>query len=358
MAIKITKGGKAASMADMLATYQKDMGEEIGSYGGRLLEAERIPTGLFPLDLAMGGGFPRGKTSVIFGPESSSKTNIALLAVANHQKRWPGQVCAFIDIERSFDPAWARALGVDTAKLIVVEPAYAEQAVDMVEGFLAAEDCGVVVMDSLAAMMTVAEQGKSAEAATPGGAGLLINKLYRKTTNAIGESVKKGGCPTLIYINQIRFKIGVMFGSPETMPGGPSPLFQAAIILRVYGKNVTDPKVSDTMPVIKEVQFVIKKWKCPIHTAGGKVEMIMQPYHGLRPGQCDDLGLIQEFLVGYGEWGKGEKGKGWVIAGEQYDTQDQWKKRMLADAEFAAALRRRIIVRELDGELLDEGETA
>lgn len=356
MAIKVVKSGKAASMADMLAAYKKDMGEEIGSYGGRLLEAERIPTGLFPLDLALGGGFPRGKATIIFGPESSSKTNLALLAIGNHQKRWPEQTCAFVDVERSFDPAWARLLGVDTDKLIVVEPAYAEQVVDIVEGFLAAIDCGVVVVDSLAAMIPISEVENSAERANVGTAGLVINKLYRKSTAAMGESIKRGGFPTLIYINQIRFKIGVMFGNPETMPGGPAMLFQAAIILRVYGKNVTDPKVSDTMPVAKEVQFVIKKWKCPIHSAGGKFEMIMLPYKGLQPGQCDDLGLLQEYLEGYGEWGKGPKDKGWVIAGETYDTQAAWKQRVLSDQDYAKALRRRIIVRELDGELVDEGE--
>lgn len=356
MAIKVVKSGKSASMADMLAAYKKDMGEEIGSYGGRLLEAERIPTGLFPLDLALGGGFPRGKATIIFGPESSSKTNLALLAVANHQKRWPEQTCAFVDVERSFDPAWAKLLGVDTDKLIVVEPAYAEQVVDIVEGFLAATDCGVVVVDSLAAMIPTAEVENSAERANVGTAGLVINKLYRKSTRAMGENIKRGGCPTLIYINQIRFKIGVMFGNPETMPGGPAALFQASIILRVYGKNITDPKISDTMPVSKEVSFVIKKWKCPIHSAGGKVEMIMLPYKGLQPGQCDDLDLIQEFLEGYGEWCKGAKDKGWVIAGEPYDTQAAWKQRMLSDQDYAKALRRRIIVRELDGELVDEGE--
>ena len=144
MPIKLKKGKTASvSAADLLQAFQADYGEEVGDFGGAFVNADRIPTGMFPLDLALAGGFPRGRCSIIYGPESSAKTSTALLAVAHHQKLWPKLTCAFFDVENSFDPAWAKLLGVDTTQLIVIRPDYGEQLVDMVEAILLAEDCGL-----------------------------------------------------------------------------------------------------------------------------------------------------------------------------------------------------------------------
>ena len=336
--------------ADILKQFQKDKGEGVGSFGGALINSERLQTTIFPLDLALGGGFPRGKCSIIYGPESSNKTNIALLAIANHQRMYPKLVCVFFDIEHAFDPAWARLLGVDAAKLIVIKPECAEQAVDMAETFLYADDCGIVVIDSLAALMTTSEIEASAERANVGGAALVTGKLTRRTNLALQEAEKKGNYPTLIYINQISYKIGVMFGDPETMPGGKKPYYQAGIILRVYGKNKIDTKVSAVMPVLKEVSFIVKKWKCPILAASGKFEMATMAYNGLQVGQCDDFNTVSEYLKTFGQFEKDPK-KGWLIMGEHYDTIQPFETKLYSDPVFGHAVRQMII-----GKMLTSGE--
>jgi recombination protein RecA len=360
VAVTIKKaGGKTTvTMADMLGQFQKDMGEDVGSFGGKLVDGERIPTGLFPLDLALGGGVPRGKCSIIYGPESSNKTNIVLKAIASHQMLWPEKTNVFVDIENSFDPAWAKQLGVDVDKLIVIKPSYGEQVVDMVESFLFAEDCGVVALDSLAALITTAEAEASAERANVGGSGLLTGKLVRKTTTALREAEKKGRSPTLIYINQTRFKVGVMYGDPETTPGGNAPKFQASMILRVYGKNEMDSAISKAMPVRKKVTFIVKKWKCPVLTASGVFEMATIPHKGLAIGQCDDFNTVSEYLKTFGLFEKDAK-KGWIIMGEHYETIAPFKEKIYADEKFGAAVRQEIIGRMLAaGQLLQESDGA
>ncbi|MBY0560035.1 hypothetical protein [Hyphomicrobium sp.] len=359
MVVKVTKGGKSETLkaSELLKTFQKDFGDGIGSFGGKLVNAERIPTGIFELDLGLGGGFPRGKVSIIFGPESSGKTNAALLAIANHQRMYPKLTCAFVDIEHGFDPAWAAALGVDVKKLIVIKPSYAEQAVDMVESLLYATDCGLVVVDSLAALVTSSEIDSSAEKAVVGGAALVIGKLTRKTTLALSEAEKEGRYPTLIYINQISYKIGVMFGDPETQPGGKKPLFQASIILRLYGKNKIDGKVSQTMPVSKETTFIIRKYKTPIYAVSGKFEVAMCRYKGLKPGQSDDFGAVSDMLKSYGQFDKSKTGKGWSIAGVEYPTIADFKEKFYGDPDFGNQIRQALIDRVTkDNGLMEQGD--
>lgn len=356
MAVSIKKTQKSTtSAASLLSSFQSEYGESIGSFGGSLVDSDRVPTGMFPLDLALGGGFPRGKCSIIFGPESSGKTNLALLAIAQHQLLWPDKVCVFFDVEGSFDPVWARMLGVDTDKLIVIRPSYAEQLVNMCESILYTEDCGIVVIDSLAALVTTQELESDAEKANVGGTGLVTGKLVRKTTLALSEAEKAGRKPTLIYINQIRHKIGVMYGNPETQPGGNAPQFQACIRLRVYGKNEMDSKVSTVMPVKKVTTFAISKWKCPILAASGKFEMVTLKHNGMNPGFCDDFNTVAAYLKEFGMFEQGEKKKGWVILGENYDKQADFKSKLYEDKKFGTDVRAAIIERLLKDGMLEEG---
>jgi recombination protein RecA len=291
----------------------------------------------------------------VFGPESSGKTNAALLALANHQKLWPDLTCAFVDVEHAFDPKWAQELGVDTPKLMVVQPEYAEQAVDIVESLLMAEDCGLVVLDSLAALVTTSELDSSAEKAVVGGVALVIGKLYRKTNHALTMAAKAGRFPSLLYINQVTFRIGVMFGDPETTPGGAKPRHQSSMTVRLYGKNVIDSKVSSTMPVIKETTFIIRKWKCPILHASGKYNLVTFAHNGLRPGQSEDFGSVSEYLKAWGEFKKDDK-KGWLILGEHYDTIEPFKTKFYENPVFGNKVRQRVIATLLnEGELIEEG---
>ncbi|MCA1777751.1 MAG: DNA recombination/repair protein RecA [Loktanella sp.] len=313
MATKKKPPGASSSIADCLMAFQKEYGDSVGSFGGDLVNTDRVPTGLFPLDLALAGGLPRGKVTIIYGPESSSKTNLALLAIAEHQRLWPDMTCTFFDIENSFDPQWAATLGVDTDKLVVLRPGFAEHMVDMVEAVLFASDCGLVVVDSLAAVMTTQE-----------------------------------------FENQIRFKIGILFGNPETQPGGNAPRFQASLILRVYGKNISDPKISAMMPIMKETKFVFGKWKMPIYASSGEVSMVTLAHKGLRPGMADDFNMVSEYLKDLGLFNKAEKGKGWVILGESYGTIQEFKDLFYKDTGFGNSIRQALIARIVDGVALEE----
>gem|GEM_PF-1531173 len=338
--------GKTTSAKELIARHKKSYGEGAVSEGGHQQIVARVPTGLFPFDLASGGGFPRGRASIVYGPESSNKTNICLKAVANHQQLWPEQINIFVAIE-GFDPLWARQLGVDTEKLIVLYPSYAEQAVDMIEEYLHADDCGIVVLDSLAAMVTTQEAEKSAEGAIVGGASVAVGKLVRKTTLAFTEAEKAGRSPTLLYINQTRFKIGVMFGNPETMPGGNAPRFQSALTVRVYGKNLTDTKISQVMPVMKETTFTIPKWKVPIVAASGVFKMVTYPHSGFLVGEVDDWNTVSQYLRDAGSLDKAGN-KGWTMLGEAYPTLQACKDRVYGDKAFGLEVRRSIIERVLN----------
>ncbi len=312
------------SVAELTKQFKKTYGDSAAMIGGKMNNIQRIPTGMFAFDLASGGGFPRGRASIVYGPESSGKTNKAFKAIASHQRLWPDYKCAFIGIE-GFDGPWAAKLGVQVDDLLVIRPDFAEQVVDITEGLLHADDCGLVVIDSLAAMIGAKEAEVEAEKAAVGGASVLVGKLVRKSTLAFNKADKEGRCPSLIYINQIRQKIGVMYGDPETTPGGGAPNFQAALKVRVYGKNVVDNAISKTMPIAKETTFVIKKWKVPIFAANGVYTMVTVPHGGFECGDTDDFNTVTQYAKQYGLLSKQPKA-GWKLGDLDFGTLGEIKE--------------------------------
>lgn len=345
MAVKVKLKGTFSTVAEVLKHQKKQLGDSIGSYGGLPVQMDRIPTGLLELDLSTGGGLVRGKCNILWGPESSCKTNVALLAIANNQRLHPEETNVFIAIE-PFDGNWAKKLGVDIDKLVVLYPSFAEEVIDMCEQLLFTEDCGIIVIDSLAAMITTQEAEKTAIDAIVGTQGLVIGKLCRRTTWAHREAEKAGRCPTLIYINQHRYKIGVMMGDPSEMPGGQAPRHQAALWLRFYGKDVLDSKVSDNYPIAKEVSFSIKKHKVTIVSKTGMFKMITLPHDGFKIGESNDLNTISTYLEKFGFYEKDAK-KGWLILDELYPTQKAFEDRFKKDRVFAAGIREAVIGRVL-----------
>jgi len=188
---------------------------------------EVIPTGSVALDIALGvGGLPRGRVVEIYGPESSGKTTVALHAIANAQKL--GGICAFIDAEHALDPAYAKALGVDTDQLLVSQPDNGEQALEIADTLVRSGAIALVVIDSVAALTPRAEiEGEMGDNHV-GLQARLMSQALRKMTGALKQSNT-----TAIFINQLREKIGVMFGSPETTTGGRALKFYASIRLDV-----------------------------------------------------------------------------------------------------------------------------
>ncbi|MFO7172900.1 MAG: recombinase RecA [Bacillota bacterium] len=218
---------KALEMA--IAQIEKQFGKgSIMKLGqSQAVNLEVIPTGALALDLALGvGGFPRGRVVEIYGPESSGKTTVALHAIAEAQKM--GGVAAFIDAEHALDPVYARNLGVDIDNLLVSQPDTGEQALEICETLVRSGAVDIVVVDSVAALVPRAEiEGEMGEAQV-GLQARLMSQALRKLTGAISKSRA-----VVIFINQLREKVGVMFGNPETTPGGRALKFYASIRLDV-----------------------------------------------------------------------------------------------------------------------------
>ena len=342
------------SVAELSKAMNKDYGENSVHSAAKVLLYNRIPTGVFALDLITGGGLPKGKVSIIYGPESSGKTNIVLRAIANHQRLWPDEKCIFVDVENAFDHVWARRLGVNTEALVLVAAPTAEQAVDMIEAYLLADDVGMIVCDSIAALMTTNEAISSAEKAVVGGNALVVGKLARKVTKALAANKKVGRTPTFIAVNQIRVKVGVMYGDPETMPGGKPLLFASAMTLRLYGKNIIDTKINPDLPVRKNTKVVVKKNKVPITAINCEFEMTMIPHAGLKVGECRDKNTLTEYLKNYGWLGK--EGKGWQLFGEQYKTLTACMNDVYSDPDKLDEIRKKVIDRAI--ELATGGEDA
>ena len=190
-------------------------------------QIEVIPSGSLSLDLALGiGGLPRGRVVEIFGPESSGKTTLALHAIAEAQKR--GGTCAFIDAEHALDPTYARKLGVDVDNLLISQPDAGEQALEICDTLVRSGAVDVLVIDSVAALVPRAELEGEMGDSQPGLQARLMSQALRKLTASINRSNTM-----VIFINQIRMKIGVMYGSPETTTGGHALKFYASVRLDI-----------------------------------------------------------------------------------------------------------------------------
>jgi recombination protein RecA len=222
---------------------------------------EGIPTGALSLDIALGGsGIPRGRVVEFYGPESSGKTTLALHAIANAQRL--GGVAAFIDAEHALDTTWAKKLGVDISGLLISQPDTGEQALDIAEMLVKSNAVDIIVIDSVAALVPAAElQGEMGQSHV-GLQARLMSQALRKLTGVIAKSK----C-CLIFINQIRMKIGVMFGNPETTTGGNALKFYSSV--RVDVRRISTLKASNDEAVGNRVRARVVKNKvaAPFKTA-------------------------------------------------------------------------------------------
>ncbi|NLG37809.1 MAG: recombinase RecA [Clostridiales bacterium] len=220
--------GKALELA--LGQIEKQFGKgSIMKLGetAKLMNVSVIPTGCLSLDIALGvGGIPRGRIVEIFGPESSGKTTVSLHIIAEAQKL--GGVAAFIDAEHALDPAYARALGVDIENLYVSQPDTGEQALEIADALIRSSAVDIIVVDSVAALVPRAEIDGEMGDSHVGLQARLMAQALRKIAGAVSKS---NSC--IIFINQLREKIGVMFGNPETTPGGRALKFYASVRLDV-----------------------------------------------------------------------------------------------------------------------------
>ena len=310
----------------VMEKIEKDFGK--GSImrmsSAEVADVQVIPTGSITLDMALGvGGYPKGRVIEIYGPESSGKTTLAIHAIAEAQKA--GGIAAFIDAEHAFDSSYAQQLGVDVDNLLISQPDNGEQALEIADSLIRSSAIDIIVIDSVAALTPKAEiEGEMGDSVV-GALARLMSQAMRRLAGCIS----KNGC-TVIFINQLRQKIGVMYGNPETTPGGLALKYYASV--RIDVRRIETLKVGGEMIGNRTRAKVIKN-KCAPPFKEAEFD-IMYGEGISKVGEIVDLGVKLEII---------DKAGAWFTVGEQrIQGRDAVKEYLLANPEICNNIEQQI----------------
>lgn len=287
---------KEKALSEAITKIEKEYGKgSVMKLGDKAtsLQIESISTGCLGLDIALGvGGFPKGRIIEIFGPESSGKTTLTLHAIAEAQKT--GGNCVFVDVEHALDISYAQKLGVNINNLLVIQPDYGEQALESVDTFVKSKAIDMIVVDSVAALVPKAEIDGEMGDSHMGLHARLMSQALRKLTS----SISKSNC-IIIFINQIRMKIGVLFGNPETTTGGNALKFYSSIRLDI--RKTGTIKNSDSVEIGNNTRIKVVKNKVAPPFKVINVEIIYN--QGISfIGEVIDIGVQMEIIEKSASW--------------------------------------------------------
>jgi len=339
--------GKSQALGLAMAQITKQFGDgaimKLGE--AQKVKVELIPSGALSLDLALGGGYPKGRIIEIYGPESSGKTTLALHAIAEVQKA--GGTAAFVDAEHALDPSYANKLGVDTDNLLISQPDNGEQALEITETLVRSNAVDLIVVDSVAALVPQAEIDGDMGDSHMGLQARLMSQALRKLTGIINKSKA-----TVIFINQIRMKIGVMFGNPETTTGGNALKFYASVRMDIRRIGQIKGDGDDIAGNRTKVKIVKNKIAAPFRTA----EFDIMYNEGIsKTGDVLDLAALHEVVEKSGAF---YKYNGETIGQGRDKTKQYLKENPVVLAEIDQKVRAKLADDKTETVPVSEPETA
>lgn len=323
------KEQKLKIIEDAISTIEKTYGKgsimKLGN--GVVHDIEAIPTGALSLDYALGiGGIPRGRITEIYGPESSGKTTLCLHVIAEAQKM--GGLAAFIDAEHALDVNYAKKLGVDTANLLISQPDYGEQALEIADTLVRSNALDVIVIDSVAALVPRSEIEGEMGDATMAVQARLMSQALRKLTAAISKSKT-----SVIFVNQLRSKIGVVFGNPETTTGGNALKFYASV--RIDIRRVAAIKEGEDVVGNRTRVKIVKSKVAPPFK---QVEFDILYNEGIsKTGDLIDLGVDQGIIKKSGAW--------FTYGEERYQGREGFKQKLMESEDLRKSLDRELRIK-------------
>jgi recombination protein RecA len=346
------KNGRLAALlsGELVGKIQKKHGEMslLLASDIKVQKIPRIPCGILEVDYALGGGFPVGRISTMYGQKSSGKTTNFLRAIANAQrmcsncyqfldekgkccKNYREFVIAFLDVEGALDLEWAGKLGVSREEMIVSVPEYAEEALDIGEALIRSGEVDILVLDSIAFLVPMKEIENSVEKDSMGQQPRLVGKGIRKfvaAMNAVGK--EDGRRPTVFFTNQIRYKLGVMFGNPETQPGGQGPGFAASVEMKCMQRKVHIDDFTHK-PLTGEFEVRTDKNKTYSAKIVGHYSMVMSDTKTRKAGDVNDE-------LAYIQWGEKcglvTRDKGYNCLGENFRIKADLQTKLETNPKF------------------------